>query len=176
MKRGESYVRSITVDIPEGLFGNYYIIVNANDLKQINENSLNNNYLASSVINITDTEPPTVQITSGPSDGKLINTDTVEFSWEGSDNSSESLTYAASVSTSSTFEPENFTDAKAFNFELTSGDGTYFFKVLGKDAAGNISSPASTQFKLDTQPPTVTNISLAETQNQPFDSFPGKHL
>ena len=176
LKKGESYSRQLTVDISRGLSGDYYIIIKTNDLGQINENSIANNTKNSPIFTVSDIEPPTVQITSGPADGVLINSDSVSYSWTGSDNSTEPLTYAVSISTDSPLlggdqGVGSFTDLRTDDFTLSEGDGTYYLTLFAKDAAGNISTPATNQFTLDTASPTVTGISLNETQNQPFSTF-----
>ena len=53
------------------------------------------------------------------------------------------------------YADESFTASGAFTFTLPAADGTHAINIKSQDLAGNMSSPFSTSFTLDTKPPTI---------------------
>jgi len=137
---GGSYIKTITI---ANTLETLHYFISANDTSD------NWNKTAIKDVTITDNDPPTVSITSGPSG--TIATSTATFSWTGSDNIG-GVQYRYSLDPPGTWSNWGSDTTHTFN-DLD--DGSYTFSVQAKDGAGNTNT-ATRSFTISTnEPPTA---------------------
>ncbi|HEX29157.1 TPA: hypothetical protein ENG04_03660, partial [Candidatus Poribacteria bacterium] len=99
--------------------------------------------------------PPDTNITAGPGEGAVINTDTVTFEWSGTDD----ITPSANLLFSYQLDAEPFSAFTSDTAQTFSGlsEGVHTFRVKAKDEANNEdATPATCTFTVDTTPPETT--------------------
>jgi cyclophilin family peptidyl-prolyl cis-trans isomerase len=106
---------------------------------------------------VTDVTPPTLQITSGPSQGLLTRTNvTIQGRAQDDDLSAVEQQVDGSAFNGVSFDASgNFTFATTFPVDGTA-DGSHTVVVRARDRAGNISTPSSFTFTLKTTALTPT--------------------
>jgi subtilisin family serine protease len=108
-----------------------------------------------------DTTPPTSPSPLSPSDGQAVGSQSVTLVWSQVDDVSQPVAYTVSVSSSPDFSLDLRSSGwiSSTSFSLTLPEGTWFWRVMAKDAAGNASQWSSVRsFVLDISPPETPKV------------------
>ncbi|MEA2053618.1 MAG: PKD domain-containing protein [Candidatus Thermoplasmatota archaeon] len=153
----------------DGDYYNYTIDIPSNSVANIVYNCIfkdaagNENTTPDRTITVSDNDPPTVAITSGPSG--TIDTSTSTFSWSGSDNVG-GLQYRYKL----TGSWSSWSSAKTKTFGGLSDD-SYTFYVEARDGAGNPSSTRTRSFTVDTNEEPVADFSYTPLNPTDLDTI-----
>ena len=77
---GQSYIQSATYNLPQGVVGNYYIIVKTDHYNYLSESDENDN-IGNTPIQINLTPPPDLQVTSIIAPGNAFSDQTISVTW-----------------------------------------------------------------------------------------------
>lgn len=116
-------------------------------------------------VNSPDTAAPETRITGGPGEGVKLCTDTATFSWTGSDDT----THISKLKYRWRLDGGAWNDFQSQTSQQLSGltHGTHTFEVAAQDEAGKIDdTPALRSFRVDLQPPVISNVQVTPSQGQ----------
>ncbi|MGB9620011.1 MAG: fibronectin type III domain-containing protein, partial [Armatimonadota bacterium] len=112
-----------------------------------------------------DTQAPDTAITSGPENGGVVCSDSVSFTFTGTDNYTPpaALKYRWKVD-----EGAWSADSSATTAEIAGlADGSHTFRVAAVDGAGNADpTPATRNFYIAASPPVMTDVAAAPSQGE----------
>ena len=152
----QSYTPAQSVAIAGDLAGDYWVVLRTDVGGTVNELREDNNARVCGPLSIRDTLPPQTTITDGPPNNSNVAAAQVSFTWTGSDNHTPAagLTYAYCLAPASAgCDPRGgpfAADTSAVLTGLTQENSPYVFKVVARDAAGNVGlNPAQRTFTVD---------------------------
>jgi hypothetical protein len=152
----QSYAPAQSVALAGDLAGDYWVILRTDVGGTVNELREDNNARVCGPLSIRDTLPPQTTITDGPPNNSNVAAAQVSFTWTGSDNHTPAagLVFAYCVAPVSTgCDPRGgpfAADTSAVLTGLTQENSPYVFKVVARDAAGNVGlNPAQRTFTVD---------------------------
>ncbi len=148
--------------------GTFDITVSVNDGKS---GGLVTEEYTLTVVESVDTTPPETEIVSGPAEGETVRTDSVTFTYTGTDNitATPDLEYSYRLDTGSWSTWSGETSAT-----LSVGDGTHTFRVKARDEAliedSTPDSLDTRSFTVDTQGPAIDHTPVTTApENQDIE-------
>jgi hypothetical protein len=92
----------------------------------------------------------------GPPTGAWLTSTSINLSWETVEDESPPVTYLVFVDDAADFSSPNLAvQTTANSLSVTVADGTWYWRVIAADNAGNRSSPSSASFRVDSTPPAI---------------------